>query len=173
MRLHEPNVQEYLTEISDWGAQDIQSHLQEIVQDKSQIIRFAVPDRLTVDNKSSYSDKSQTLRSYQRTLSMQLNKLDSLVYAMSHKKTAQSKDPWAIHIVCMKQEKCIEELQLRNKEKDLDQKNHTYLFIVKSESYALKSIALLHRLIKINGGKTMLDDSKSITYLLDAYKQKQ
>lgn len=73
----------------------------------------------------------------------------------------------------MKQEKCIEELQLRNKEKDLDQKNHTYLFIVKSESYALKSIALLHRLIKINGGKTMLDDSKSITYLLDAYKQKQ
>lgn len=84
-------------------------------------------------------------------------------------KPGRSNDVWGIHILCLEQEECIESFRLRNQKKHLEQKNHAVLFNVKEQHNALKTIVILHRLIKLNGGKAMLDDSKSIIYLLDAF----
>lgn len=169
MRLHELDVQKYVSEMSNWSEQDLKVELQEIIQNNSHTLSYGENSHIRIDYKSSYFAKGAVLQ-FQSTIKTQLNQLDKLVYATSLSNSARGKEEWTIYVFCKEQKKCIERLWTRNQAKQLEQKNQGYLFPVKNKHKAERAMALLHHLIGFNEGMSILDDSKSIYYLLKQYK---
>ncbi len=95
LRLHEPQVQQYLTEINDQSAEQLKSRLQQIIQDNSRTIHYKKNSHIVIDYKTSYLE-ANTQRSYQLTKKTSLNKLDQLVYATSLSNSDRDKDVWNV-----------------------------------------------------------------------------